>query len=138
MLHENPSGGDGEEEKNSIILDSRNETEHCIFFHSGLCAVYRSEAGHQAPSDEEEEGPQARRSYLNNSHWLSSGEGGGGGGGEEGAPPFAPQPSKKVAYYDAASLYPSSGKCARENPISSAPLQPGKSSKGCPEIARGG
>jgi hypothetical protein len=71
----------------------------------------RSEAGGQndieAPSTstqvtDDAYGPDA--SYNNNSHWLNKEEEGGGGG--EG------QASNFVAYYDAASLYPSSGKSA--------------------------
>jgi hypothetical protein len=53
----------------------------------GLCTILRSEAGGQDLSEIDE------RAYKNNSHWLEEGEN-----------------SNHVAYYDAAALYPSSGK----------------------------
>ena len=83
----------------------------CCFACSGLCSVFRSRAGDpdtlRAVVNEgrEENDPAAAASaerlvsdrhedHAHNSHWLEEGEGG---------------PSRFVAYYDAASLYPSSG-----------------------------
>ena len=62
----------------------------CLFYCSGLCAVYRSKAGEFEPSSD---------SPTHNSHWLMKNKIGGGGG-----------PSRYVGYYDATSLYPSSSK----------------------------
>ena len=70
----------------------------------------RSEAGGQTDrfgsvdddddDDDDDEPPRAKKSkqqnYHNNAHWLQ--------------PPSLSEPSNYVAYYDAAALYPSSGK----------------------------
>ena len=58
----------------------------------GLCQVLRTEAGNADDDDDDE--PE----YRNNAHWLPRSS--------------CPGPSSKVAYYDAASLYPSSGEPA--------------------------
>ena len=82
------------------------------FVSSGLCSIFRSRAGDPATLREAvNEGrlqndpaaaPEVERlvsdreeDHAHNSHWLEGGKGG---------------PSRFVAYYDAASLYPSSGK----------------------------
>lgn len=67
--------------------------------HRGLCTILRSAAGGQDRLVDDDDDDDAA-AYKNNSHWLSNGVGGGGGGGEN---------SNFVGYYDAASLYPSSG-----------------------------
>ena len=59
---------------------------------SGLCVVARSEAG-TFPTN-----PEDTQALLHNSHWLPSEPSDQSG-----------LPSRHVAYYDAASLYPSSG-----------------------------
>lgn len=66
-----------------------------LFFHfaRGLCSVYRSEAGQIVGQEDD-------FCRHNNSHWLPRSEDG---------RDFQPRPSRTVAYYDAASLYPSSG-----------------------------
>ena len=61
-----------------------------LFSFSGLCSIFRSEAGGQA--DRFAEGEEEGLNYGNNAHWLDNGEA-----------------SNFVAYYDATSLYPSSG-----------------------------
>lgn len=73
----------------------------------GLCTVIRSEAG-QVPGggggggDADSENPdRRRRDYQNNQHLFDL------IGGER---PVEGGPSRHVGYYDAASLYPSSGK----------------------------
>jgi len=77
----------------------------------GLCAVYRAAAG-QLSRSTSADGDAAvadveDRNWKNNAHWLpdeneqAEAEAGGG--------TFLPEPSKRVVYYDAASLYPSSG-----------------------------
>ena len=65
-----------------------------FFSLSGLCSIFRSEAGGQADRFDSAEAEAADQdlNYRNNSHWLNNGE-----------------PSNFVAYYDATSLYPSSG-----------------------------
>ena len=65
-----------------------------FYFFSGLCTILRSEAGGQEERFEGETSAAAG-DYCNNAHWL----------GETNA-----QASNYVAYYDATSLYPSSGK----------------------------
>jgi len=69
----------------------------------GLCTILRSEAGGQTDLEEPTAHANAtdNRAYKNNAHWLSSAAA--DGGDDEG------QPSNFVAYYDAASLYPTSG-----------------------------
>ena len=70
---------------------------------SGLTSVYRSKAGGQdLEDDEDEEGAvvdgdddDTEINYRNNSHWKRAADCG---------------LSNYVSYYDAASLYPSSGK----------------------------
>jgi len=62
-------------------------------FFSGLCSIFRSEAGGQTERfDGVDANDPMRAHYRNNSHWLKDGEA-----------------SNFVAYYDATSLYPSSG-----------------------------
>ena len=73
----------------------------------GLCAVYRTAAG-KPPSDFDNEeaphpAPEDQPGYRNNAHWLLTSS------GEDRSAQFNSMPSKTVAYYDAASLYPSSG-----------------------------
>jgi len=63
---------------------------------SGLCTVVRSEAGNLSDNPRQDE-----RAYLNNQHIFDVSQPGILGG-----------PSNHVGYYDAASLYPSSGKPA--------------------------
>jgi len=64
-----------------------------FFSLSGLCSIFRSEAGGQADRfDSAEAEADQDLNYRNNAHWLNNGE-----------------PSNFVAYYDATSLYPSSG-----------------------------
>jgi hypothetical protein len=64
-----------------------------FFSLSGLCSIFRSEAGGQADRfDSAEAAADQDLNYRNNAHWLNNGE-----------------PSNFVAYYDATSLYPSSG-----------------------------
>ena len=60
-----------------------------VIFFRGLCTVARSEAGLM---------PNGQDGVPHHSHWLGTQVPGGPG-----------QPSRSVAYYDAASLYPSSG-----------------------------
>jgi len=65
----------------------------------GLCTILRSEAGGQDDIlqdvvDDDDDGAFLKKTYSNNSHWLPEGQ---------------PKASNHVAYYDAASLYPSSG-----------------------------
>ena len=60
-----------------------------VIFFRGLCTVARSEAGLM---------PDGQDGVPHHSHWLGTQVPGGPG-----------QPSRSVAYYDAASLYPSSG-----------------------------
>jgi hypothetical protein len=55
----------------------------------GLCSVYRSSAGN---AGDRSRGNTADPLHRNNAHWIKDAE-----------------PSRWVAYYDAASLYPSSG-----------------------------
>ena len=59
----------------------------------GLCTILRSEAGGQTDLEETNVDVTVNRAYKNNAHWLPQG-----------------QNSNFVAYYDAASLYPTSGK----------------------------
>ena len=73
------------------VFTYKNKKCICLFYCSGLCAVYRSKAGEFEPSSD---------SPTHNSHWLMKNKVGGGGGG----------PSRYVGYYDATSLYPSSSK----------------------------
>ena len=68
----------------------------CIFSLRGLCSIFRGEAGGQSErfaNNDDEVDYEAVRNYHNNAHWLPDG-----------------QASNYVAYYDATSLYPSSGK----------------------------
>lgn len=58
-----------------------------FYTHSGLTSVYRHQAGHVPDDDNDVD------MYGNNQHWLHE----------------ASQPSNVCAYYDAASLYPTSG-----------------------------
>jgi hypothetical protein len=75
---------------------------------SGLTSVYRSKAGGQdlEDDDEDEEGAvdgdddDTEINYRNNSHWKRAADCG---------------LSNYVSYYDAASLYPSSGKNNNNN-----------------------
>ena len=64
-------------------------------FCRGLCTILRSAAGGQDCVTDWDS-----REYKNNSHWLE----------DDGAADGEPQDSNFVCYYDAASLYPSSGK----------------------------
>jgi len=69
----------------------------CFSPNRGLTTVFRSKAGHcfeAAPTEDNSDSD-----YWNNAHWLESNKN------------WAPAPSNFVHYYDAASLYPSSGKC---------------------------
>ena len=94
-----------------LIFSSKKRCKKYIFIYSsrcfclfllcsGLCTIFRSEAGGQTERFDEEDVDKTRN-YHNNAHWLKddndSTDGGGG------------QPSNFVAYYDATSLYPSSG-----------------------------
>jgi hypothetical protein len=63
-----------------------------FFSLSGLCSIFRSEAGGQADRFDSAAEADQDLNYRNNAHWLNNGE-----------------PSNFVAYYDATSLYPSSG-----------------------------
>ena len=108
----------------------------------GLCSVYRTVAGGQSDAarpwffapdengkenragddddDDDDDGASERDFsgvYCNNAHWLD-----GGGGGDASGPSGGP--SRYVGYYDAASLYPSSGVCAFFLKISSDPPPP--------------
>ena len=77
----------------SRFFISEKKNKKTFFFlsrDSGLCTILRSEAGGQ-----EEAGELDEESYRNNAHLLPPGQG---------------QRSNHVAYYDAAALYPSSGK----------------------------
>lgn len=93
-------------------VNARQRSLYFAFFSSGLCSVFRSRAGdletlRKAVDEGRSEAdpaaaPEAERlvsdrekDHAHNSHWLEDGKGG---------------PSRFVAYYDAASLYPSSGK----------------------------
>jgi len=76
----------------------------------GLCSIYRTEAGGHQDLDETD-------AYYNNYHWLPFFDAASGAGMEnidEAKPANASEsscgPSNYVLYYDAASLYPSSGK----------------------------
>ena len=72
-----------------------------LFFlssHSGLCTILRSEAGGQV--DAIAEGCDDDPAYRNNAHLL----------GNNDDDEKMGQHSNHVAYYDAAALYPSSGK----------------------------
>ncbi len=68
---------------------------------SGLTSVYRSKAGGQDLEDDDEDGAvngdedDTEINYRNNNHWKRAADCG---------------LSNYVSYYDAASLYPSSGK----------------------------
>ena len=74
----------------NILIELKQPKNNDAFFSlSGLCSIFRSEAGGQA--DRFAEGEEGLN-YRNNAHWLDNGE-----------------PSNFVAYYDATSLYPSSG-----------------------------
>jgi hypothetical protein len=72
-----------------------------LFGFRGLCSIYRSQAGEFTVRDNFD------RNYYNNSHWLHSHQ----AQNEEHLhfTGVVGQPSKFVQYYDAASLYPSSG-----------------------------
>lgn len=91
----------------SDMVSDGTRSVHCNFFSffsppgSGLCSVYRSEAGRIGENPDSE-------NLKNNAHWLSEAE-------EYDDGPFQPQPSNTVAYYDAASLYPSSGEYHSSN-----------------------
>jgi hypothetical protein len=66
-----------------------------FYFSSGLTTILRSEAGGQSDRFGPTEDIELQQNYHNNAHWLH--------------PPEAALPSNFVAYYDATSLYPSSG-----------------------------
>jgi len=69
-------------------------------FFSGLTTILRSEAGGQSDRfGHDDDDDDLQRNYHNNAHWLH--------------PPELAQPSNFVAYYDATSLYPSSGELTK-------------------------
>ncbi len=70
-------------------------------FFSGLTTILRSEAGGQSDRfGHDDDDDDLQRNYHNNAHWLH--------------PSKLAQPSNFVAYYDATSLYPSSGELTKE------------------------
>lgn len=76
-----------------------------IFVFRGLCSVYRSTVGRwdNVVNDNDDDAKtnlkqQDLPSYGNNAHWLPNFDG------------ACPGPSNYALYYDAASLYPASGK----------------------------
>ena len=74
----------------------------CKFFAStyrGLCTVIRSEAG-DLPGHGDDDKAEVDRDYRNNQHLFDM----------LGQADVLGGPSKHVGYYDAASLYPSSGR----------------------------
>ena len=78
--------------------------KHIYFLssHSGLCTILRSEAGGQV--DAIAEGCDDDPAYRNNAHLLSNDD------DDDDDDEKMGQHSNHVAYYDAAALYPSSGK----------------------------
>lgn len=77
--------------KTSAKFLEEKKTEDAVCFR-GLCAVFRAEAGPLPPTAGDDSGEQQQHARNHHSHWRDDGE-----------------PSRCLAYYDAASLYPSSG-----------------------------
>ena len=80
--------------------------QSCLFIlNRGLTSVFRPKAGHHF---EKETDDNKDPDYWNNLHWLSTEPDAAVDDGKEKR--WFPGPSNFVHYYDATSLYPSSGK----------------------------
>jgi len=79
-----------------------------IFFYRGLCSIYRPKAGKFSSSSVPRTEKEDDEEYYNNSHWLKRPS-----QLLDAQTPddtYIAQPSNHVLYYDATSLYPTSGK----------------------------